>query len=156
MSRRRHGNVITAAVAAPFVAALVGLVVASCGNDGDDNAVKRGDASSDATIEGSFDAFLGDGTLESTPGFDAARPDGGPAPVVACGDGGADAGTGDAGECTLPPSVCIDDHWLRYYAGGSCNTDAGTCDFRAFEMLCGPSQTPPDCYQGGCRLVIVR
>ena len=155
MSRRRHGNVINAAVAAPFVAALVALVVASCGNDGDDNAVKRGDASSDSTT-GTTDAFLGDGTFETTPGFDAARPDGGPAPVVACGDGGADAGTGDAGECTLPPSVCLVDHGLLNNAGGTSNPASVTCDTRGYELLCAQSTTPPDCYQGGCRVVIVR
>jgi hypothetical protein len=74
-------------------------------------------------------------------------PDGGPPPVVACGDA--------ADPCLPPPSVCLDEHWMRYYGAGYCS-DAGTCEFTGYDMLCPPSPTPPDCYQGGCRIVIVR
>ena len=152
MSRRRHRNVITAALAAPFAAALVAFVVTSCGNTEGDNAV-RGDASGDSTNDSAGgDSAARDGAADSSTEFDAAHPDGGPAPVVACGDGGADA----AGECTLPPSVCIDEHWLRYYGGSASCTDAGVCDFMAFDMLCPHADMAPDCFQGGCRIVIVR
>jgi hypothetical protein len=75
------------------------------------------------------------------------EPDGGPIPSPPCADA--------AVPCSIPPSECIDDHWLRSYTNGRC-TDAGTCAFDVYEMKCPPSSTPPDCYQGGCRVVIVR
>jgi hypothetical protein len=78
---------------------------------------------------------------------DVSAPDGGPPPVIDCSDA--------AVSCASPPSTCIDDHWLRYYQNGRCG-DGGTCLFDAHDMLCPPSPTPPDCYQGGCHTIIVR
>ncbi len=123
----------------------VAIVFAACGRVAEDEVAA--DASTDAMA--SSDAGRADASsypLDPTwsPSDAATPPDGGPPPTVAC----------DGGTCTLPPSTCIDDHWLRYYAGGTCKD--GLCEFRAYEMLCSPSQVPPDCYQGGCRMVIVR
>jgi hypothetical protein len=81
-------------------------------------------------------------------------PDGGPPATIAC---GADASAPDDSgvDCPLPPSVCLDDHWARYYYGGSCG-DAGVCEFQSYDMYCEPSGMPHDCYQGGCRVVVLR
>jgi hypothetical protein len=71
-------------------------------------------------------------------------PDGGPFPVVACaGDGGV--------ACPLPPSQCVDDHWLRFYQSGECG-DAGVCVYQAYEYQCPQSPIQPDCADGGCRI----
>ena len=93
--------------------------------------------------------------------------------VVACGrtsdveaaDGGADAATESSPPatgtppadmpCVAPPSECLDEHTMKYFTSGTRN-DAGTCDFMSFTMKCDPSPVPPDCFQGGCRVVIVR
>jgi hypothetical protein len=74
-------------------------------------------------------------------------PDAGPGPSPPCADA--------ANPCELPPSYCLDDHWLRSYTNGRC-TDAGVCAFDVYDMQCFPAPVPPDCYQGGCRVVIVR
>jgi hypothetical protein len=82
-------------------------------------------------------------------------PDGGPPPATACGPD-ADAAPNDSGiDCPVPPSTCLDDHWARYYYGGTCG-DAGVCEYQSYDMFCEPSGMPPDCYQGGCRLVVLR
>jgi hypothetical protein len=139
-----------AALAAVTCAGSVALVVfafacgrtaeadpADGGQDGSTGSSSNGDAfapSFDATITPRVDA-------DTTP-IDAGSP-----PVVAC---------TDAGEmCASPPSDCLDDHTMRYFSGGTCN-DAGTCDFTISTLHCDPSPMPPDCYQGGCRVVIVR
>jgi hypothetical protein len=89
--------------------------------------------------------------LEAGP-FDGAMPDGGPGPVVPCGDASADGSTA----CTIPPSDCLDDHTMRYYTAATCNEDAGLCEYRISTMPCPRAPMPPDCYQGGCRIVGVR
>jgi hypothetical protein len=83
-------------------------------------------------------------------------PDGGPPAAIACGPD-ADAGAeNDSGvECPLPPSVCLDDQWARYYYGGTCG-DAGVCEYQYYDMFCEPSGMPHDCYQGGCRVMVLR
>ena len=77
--------------------------------------------------------------------------DAGPPPIVAC----ADASTAGGSVCPNPPSKCLDDNWLAYYYNGTCG-DAGTCNYVEATMLCPSSPSPPDCYQGGCRIVLVR
>ncbi len=130
------------------------LVGAACGgielkNVGADASTAK-DAGSWAGSDGAGDPTWPDtfdGSVIDTP-----HPDGGPIPKSACDD----AGTSEAGvECPLPASFCIDDHWERYYYGGYCS-DAGVCEFQATDIHCDSSGTPPDCYQGGCRVVIVR
>ncbi len=109
---------------------------------------------------GSTDGGEADGTVAIPPGNDGGvvfdvvtvdvalsdagvAPDGGPPPVVACAtDGGV--------TCPLPPSVCLDDHWLRFYTGGEC--DAGTCVYRTVEYACPAAPIKPDCVNGGCRI----
>jgi hypothetical protein len=93
----------------------------------------------------------GGATADGAPA-DIIAPDAGPVPPVPCGDAGADASVA----CPIPPSECIDDHTMRYYYGGTCNADAGVCEYLVGTMHCDPSSTPPDCYQGGCRIIVVR
>jgi hypothetical protein len=68
---------------------------------------------------------------------DAAPPtvDAPPAPMPAC--------AMDAGECSLPPSACLDQWYLLYYTGGDCVD--GTCHFTTNLMWC-----PDTCQNGGC------
>lgn len=63
--------------------------------------------------------------------------DAGPPPTMTC-DG--DAGVG----CELPPSTCLDENYIAYYTGGTCN--AGTCEYETNLMYC-----PTGCELGGCR-----
>jgi hypothetical protein len=58
------------------------------------------------------------------------------------------------GPCTPPPSVCIDDSTMRWYSG-ECG-DSGTCEFKPHDLPCDPSPTPPACFQGGCRVIVIR
>jgi hypothetical protein len=139
-----------------FVLVSCGAVVAfgACGKTANDRAELEGGAppEGDAKTSGPFpgDAPGYDAWSSDAASYDASHPDGGPPPVVACG-----GPNQDGGECAAPASVCIDDHWMRYYGPGKCN-DAGTCDFPYSDMECGFSEVPPDCYQGGCRIVIIR
>jgi hypothetical protein len=105
------------------------------------------DGAADAGGDANGDAHA-DTAADAPAALDAMPPDGGPPPVVACAD--ADM------VCTPPLSFCLDDKWLRYYSGGTCDDDAGTCSFVVNEMLCPPSGNPPDCFQGGCRMVVLR
>lgn len=61
--------------------------------------------------------------------------DAGPPPVQACG--------GDAGACEVPPSTCLDENYLIYYTGGTC--EEGTCQFTTNLMYCDEP-----CVYGGC------
>jgi hypothetical protein len=135
--------------------ALFALLLGACGKVGDltEGAESGGPDASvhDAPGGGAFDAsWRLDAVVpdvSTTVDVEVPRPDGGPGPDPPCADA--------ALPCALPPSECVDDHWLRGYTNGRC-TDAGTCAFDVYEMLCPPSPMPPDCYQGGCRIVIVR
>ncbi len=73
------------------------------------------------------------------PPFDAA-----PLPAMACAP--ADPGP----SCPLPPSSCLDEHYLIYYTNGSCVND--TCTFEEQWMYCSyrcePFLEPP--YGAGC------
>jgi hypothetical protein len=68
---------------------------------------------------------------------DAAPPtvDAPPPPMPSC--------TNDAGECQLPPSACLDNFYMLYYTGGTCQD--GTCQFMTNLMYC-----PWGCVNGGC------
>ncbi len=135
----------------------VSVILVACGRVDDGTS-----SSADSGSDGTFTKPIGtpDATGWTEPPWDAlavdvavgpdtgAPPDGGPPPVIAC---GADA----AIPCPLPPSVCVDDHWLRYYYGGTCG-DAGVCVYQVGEYACPPSPVQPDCLDGGCRIVIVR
>jgi hypothetical protein len=125
----------------------VALLVGACGRtaeletrdggaDGATGSPSAGDAL--APFDGSIAPLVDSGV---------AQPDAGPPPVVPCADAGM--------ACPTPPSECLDEHTMRYFTGGTCN-GAGTCDYTSFTMKCDPSPIPPDCYQGGCRVVIVR
>lgn len=123
--------------------------VATTDDAGDD--ASPGDGS---TVDSSFSGFDATPFPRQDGGFfydSGTAPDGGPAPIVDCNDASADGGV----ECPSPPSVCLDDQWMRAYYNGTCG-DAGVCDFTEYTMHCPASPTPPDCYQGGCRIVILR
>jgi hypothetical protein len=60
----------------------------------------------------------------------------------------------DPSTCPLRPSICIDDNTMRWYSG-SCG-DSGTCEYTAHDMTCDKAPIQPDCFQGGCRLVVLR
>lgn len=93
--------------------------------------------------------IIGCGTRSQVPNSDPVVPDGGPdAGGTACG------GDGGAFQCAAPASTCIDDRTMRYFV--AICTDAGACGSEAHELACDPSSTKPDCFQGGCRVVIVR
>lgn len=81
---------------------------------------------------------------------DAAHPDGGPAPTYPCADAAPEP------RCPLPPSFCIDDHWMRYYGSATCDEATGQCVATPIDMECLPAEAPPDCFMGGCRAIIVR
>jgi hypothetical protein len=141
-------------LAACSIVAFVATRLVGCGGsvvqEVDDDA-SPGDAS---TVDSSFPGFDATPFPRQDGGFfyDAGTaPDGGPVPIVDCSDASADGGV----ECPSPPSVCLDDHWMRAYYGGTCG-DAGVCEFTEYTMQCPVSMTPPDCYQGGCRIVIIR
>jgi hypothetical protein len=132
---------------------LLAALAGACGKV-EDNAVDSGapdatahDAPSGGAFDAStgFDAYVPD--VSTTIDVEVPPPDGGPIPTPPCADA--------AVPCLLPPSECIDDEWLRSYTNARC-TAAGTCAYDVYEMKCPPSPTPPDCYQGGCRVVIVR
>lgn len=144
MSRRSFVSFAWAMTAT--VTAAVSLVTGACGR-----AESGGAAADAAPADAASEAAGFDATIlprDSGPFADVTapgHPDGGPPPIVAC----------DGGACALPPSTCIDDNWMRYYVGGSCS-DAGLCEFTPVDMFCDPSGVKPDCYQGACRVVIVR
>ncbi len=154
MSKYRAFGPISAAFGAFALASV--LISAACGGielrngDADASTSTGKDGASSTSSDGGGAPWPGDtfdGSVIDTP-----HPDGGPIPKSSCDD----AGTNEAGvECPLPASFCIDDHWERYYYGGYCS-DAGVCELQATDIHCEPSGTPPDCYQGGCRVVIVR
>jgi hypothetical protein len=137
-----------------FAGASVALaaLLASCGRVDTPptgaGAGSDGGATSEMSTPPPADAAAG---LEDALAVDVATPlppDGGPPPVVAC------AGAGDGGVvCPLPPSACIDDHWLRFYTGGEC--EAGTCIYGTAEYQCPVSPIQPDCADGGCRITPV-
>lgn len=56
--------------------------------------------------------------------------------------------------CSFPPSICLDESTLRWYAGRC--TDAGTCEITPVDMKCPVAPMKPDCFQGACRMLIVR
>src|SRR5882672_10238161 len=88
-------------------------------------------AKSDAAVpdvEVIVDSYFPDA---APPPFDAA-----PLRTMACGQ--------DAGACMLPPSTCLDDRYLIYYTGGTC--DHGTCQFTTNWLYCGAG-----CVNGGCQ-----
>ena len=125
------------------------LIVVACGRTAD---LATSDAGADGATGGpsSGDALAPSFDGSITPPLvdaDISQPDAGVPPVVACAEGGI--------ACPAPPSDCLDDHTMRYFSGGMCN-DGGTCDYTIITMKCDPAPMPPDCYQGGCRVVIVR
>jgi len=136
-------------LAAALAATSVALLVFACGRTADVEGADGG-------VDGATGAPMATG-MPASPGFDGslnpfadgstAPIDAGSPPLVPCTDAGM--------MCASPPSDCLDDHTMRYFSGGTCN-DAGTCDFTITTMKCDPSPMPPDCYQGGCRVVIVR
>jgi hypothetical protein len=137
---------------AAFVA-LVAMSIGACGKvDPDDSTFSSNDddagSSYDALISSTYDGSptFSDAGIYVPPGYDASPPDGGPIPMPPCLDAGL--------SCPLPASLCIDDRWLRYYASGSCDTDAGVCDFVASELDCETLGNA--CYNGGCNTVIIR
>ena len=142
------GATLAATLAATLSAASAALLVFACGRTADVDAT---DAGADGATGGPM------ATGAPAPGFDAtvtpfadaatAPIDAGSPPIVPCTDAGM--------TCAAPPSDCLDDQTMRYFSGGTCN-DAGTCDYTIVTMKCDPSGMPPDCYQGGCRVVIVR
>jgi hypothetical protein len=60
----------------------------------------------------------------------------------------------DPNACPLRPSICVDDTTMRWYSG-SCD-DAGSCAYTPHDMTCDKAPIQPDCFQGGCRLVVLR
>lgn len=60
----------------------------------------------------------------------------------------------DTSACPMQSSICVDDSTMRWFAT-SCG-DAGTCEYTPYDMKCDKAPIQPDCFQGGCRLVIVR
>ena len=56
--------------------------------------------------------------------------------------------------CEYPPSTCVDDSTMRWFSGAC--TDAGKCEFTPYEMHCDSSSVKPDCFQGSCRVVVLR
>jgi hypothetical protein len=144
------GSVFTCTCASVALAALV----ASCGRvetspAGPGAGSDGGGATSDTGTSPPVDAA---GWVE--PPWDALAvdvatpipPDGGPPPILACATDGGVA-------CPLPPSVCVDDSWLRFYTGGEC--EAGTCVYGSVEYQCPVSPIKPDCADGGCRITPV-
>jgi hypothetical protein len=135
-------------IAAALAAASVALLVFACGRTVDAEATDGGaDGATGAPTESGMPAPGFDGSLNPFTDGSIAPIDAGSPPIVPCTDAGM--------TCASPPSDCLDEHTMRYFGGGTCN-DAGTCDFMIFTMKCDPSPVPPDCYQGGCRIVIVR
>jgi hypothetical protein len=104
-----------------------------------------------------YDASWGYSTWDAGPApVMEPDPDGGPPPQVECGPNADASATNDSGiDCPLPPSTCLDDHWARYYYGGTCS-DAGVCEYQSYDMFCEPAPMQPDCYQGGCRVIVLR
>ena len=56
--------------------------------------------------------------------------------------------------CALRDSICLDDSTMRWFT--SACSDAGACEYTPHDMTCQPSGMPQSCFQGGCRVVIVR
>jgi hypothetical protein len=126
-------------IAFVLMAGVVAFSFAACGRVDDGKA--SGDAGGDvAASPPPPPPPGGDGAVSPSDASLADAP-----PLIAC----------DGGLCTLPPSQCLDDETMRYFYGASCS-DAGTCDYQYTDMHCDPSAVKPDCYQGGCRVVIVR
>lgn len=145
-----HARAAAFVSAAALGVASIALVALACGRTADVDVADAGadGATGAPSATGMPAPGMGfDGSV--TPVTDASSTpiDAGAPPVVACTDAGV--------MCASPPSDCLDDHTMRYFSGGICN-DAGTCDFTITTMKCDPSPVAPDCYQGGCRVVIVR
>lgn len=72
------------------------------------------------------------------PSVDAAPP-----PPMSCGP--------DAGTCELPPSTCLDTHYLVYYTSSTC--DSGMCGYTQMLMYCdyGCVEQPTVPATGGCQ-----
>jgi len=87
--------------------------------------------------------------LDASP-RDAAHLDGGPAPTYPCADAAPEL------RCPLPPSFCIDDHWMRYYGSATCDEATGQCVATSIDIECVKTEAPPDCFMGGCRATVVR
>jgi len=127
-------------------AAFVALVIVACGRVGTGEGLGdgggAGDGASDAPSFGLDAPYLHphDGGPTGTY-HDASPPDAGPPPILACLDAGL--------ACPLPASECIDTRWLRYYTGGSCDEEAGTCAFAVETLDCYTANTN-SCYKGGC------
>src|SRR5215471_17961195 len=97
---------------------LFALLLGACGKV-DDLPADAGSGGPDASVHdapGAFDASGGFDVVvrdvSTTIDVDVPEPDGGPVPSPPCADAGV--------ECALPPSECIDDHWLRGYTNGRC------------------------------------
>lgn len=73
-------------------------------------------------------------------GFDAPPPsvDAGPPPAMSCSTA--------APTCELPPSTCLDAHYLVYYTDGTCVGDM--CQYTTNLMFCSSG-----CVNGGCQHV---
>jgi hypothetical protein len=148
--KARAVRVVGVVGASAFGAASIALVAVACGRTADVEATDGGadGATGAPSATGMPAPGTGlDGSLNPLIDASTAPIDAGSPPVVACTDAGV--------MCASPPSDCLDEHTMRYFSGGTCN-DAGTCDFTVVAMKCDPSPVPPDCYQGGCRVVIVR
>ena len=63
-------------------------------------------------------------------------------------------GTCDPSSCALRESICLDDSTMRWFTS-SCS-DAGACEYTPYDMTCQPSGLAPSCFQGGCRVVVLR
>jgi hypothetical protein len=61
--------------------------------------------------------------------------DAGPPPMVSCSTA--------APTCDLPPSTCLDSHYMVYYGDGTCVGDV--CQYTTNTLYC-----PSGCVNGGC------
>ena len=83
--------------------------------------------------DGAIDAFV---DLTDAPPPPPPSVDAGPPPMMSC--------SSAAPTCELPPSTCLDSHYLVYYTNGTCVSDM--CQYTTNMMYC-----PSGCANGGCQ-----
>ena len=58
------------------------------------------------------------------------------------------------GECVSPGDICIDDSTMRTIF--SLCGDSGTCEVRSYDTPCPMTGVQPYCFNGGCRVLVLR
>jgi hypothetical protein len=94
-------------------------------------------AEQDSSVDASLDAPL-DASVDASVARDA--------------NAASDAAT--CGDCMPPPSICVDDDNMRWY-DSKCG-DSGVCEVTSHDMRCDKTGIEPACFQGSCRIIIVR